>query len=362
MTTDPTSSRRAFLTGQPVDASATAEPDAGQTASPATSGQPGGDRFLVQFSREAMACRFAVFLNAGQYSQGPQAALDALERVDRLEAQMTIYRADSELAEINRRAAGGAVAVESELFRLFERCQQLHADTDGAFDITSTPLTRLWGFYRRQGRLPAAAEIEQARAQVGSQHVELDSERRTVRFLRPGVELNLGSIGKGYALDCCAAALEAEGVEHFLMHGGQSSVLARGSHASRTAAGGWVVGVGHPLRPERLLAELYVRNRGLGTSGSGTQFFRFEGRRFGHILDPRTGWPAEGVFSVTVVAPTAAEADALATAFYVAGVDTAQHYCQQHSDVGMLMLLPSRDGSRVELATANLAENDFRAL
>jgi thiamine biosynthesis lipoprotein len=127
-------------------------------------------------------------------------------------------------------------------------------------------------------------------------------------------------------------------------------------------SGGWVIGIGHPLRPERRLAELLVRNRAAGTSGAAFQFFRHAGKRYGHILDPRTGVPAEGVFSVTVLAPSATLADALSTAFYVMGFDAAVGYCERHSEVGFLMLLPAESGSAVELATCGLEDSCWRLM
>jgi thiamine biosynthesis lipoprotein len=260
---------------------------------------------------------------------------------------------DEQIADINRSprvSRGCRIAVAR---RDLER-------EGGAFDITSGPLTRVWGFNRRTGAVPTAHELAAAIEHVGSQQLELDATRRTVRFLADGMELNLGAIGKGYALDCAAAALQADGVHDFLWHGGQSSVLARGSRCvSGDAKGGWSVGLNNPLGGAARLAEVFLRDRALATSGSSQQFFRHRGKRYGHILDPRTGWPAEGVFSATVRA-TAAEADALSTAFYVLGVETALEYCRSHAAIAALLLVPSRDGSAVELATAGLRDEDWR--
>ena len=123
-----------------------------------------------------------------------------------------------------------------------------------------------------------------------------------------------------------------------------------------------MVGVRHPLRVDRRLAELRLRNQALGTSGSGTQFFRHQGKRYGHILDPRTGQPAEEVLSVTVMAPTAASADALSTAFYTLGPDAALDYCESRPEIGMLMMVPSRDGHTFDIATAGIAAEDLKVL
>ena len=177
------------------------------------------------------------------------------------------------------------------------------------------------------------------------------------------MELNLGSIGKGYALDRCRELLEAGGMTDFLLHGGQSSLLARGS---RNPGGdeGWWIGVRDPLRPGGRLGLLRLHDRALGTSGTGTQFFYHAGRRYGHILDPRTGQPAEGVLSSTVLARTAAEADALSTAFYVLGPTAALEYCRRygemHGGLSALLVVPGPRPGGAEIVTYGLDEGDWR--
>lgn len=334
--------------------------DAANTAAAPLSerGPISGESYLVQLSRPAMACRFEITLNAGQHEEGSEAALAALDLIEELEAQLTVYRDTSEIAHINRFAAEQPAPVETRLFELLTTAVRLSAETGGAFDITSGPLTKIWGFYRRNGAIPAACELSTAMQTVGSRMLALDGERQTIRFARRGMELNLGAIGKGYALDRAAERMAAAGVDNFLVHGGQSSVLARGSRGGAT--GGWSVGIGHPLKPDRRLAEVWLRDRALATSGASHQFFRHQGKRYGHILDPRTGWPAEGVLSSTVLAPTAAEADALSTAFYALGVAETIAWCREHPSVGALLVHSSPDGSSIEITICGLTENDWR--
>jgi thiamine biosynthesis lipoprotein len=186
------------------------------------------------------------------------------------------------------------------------------------------------------------------------QFVQLDLCQRTVRYLREGVEINLGSIGKGYALDEVGRLLrERWGVSAGLVHGGHSSVLAVGAQPGQER--GWPVGVAHPWEPRRL-AVLHLRDRALGTSAATFRHLEYNGRKLGHILDPRTGWPAEGLASVTVTAPTAAEADALATAFYILGVDWARDYCAGHPEIGGVLL--PQDGETAVVGHA-LSEVEF---
>lgn len=306
--------------------------------------------YLVQISRRAMATDFQIYLNAQHDDDAAEAAVEALDLVDLLEDQMTVYREHSEISEINRRAFAEAVVVEPLLFELLCHAANLSRETSGAFDITSGPLSKLWGFHRRQGRFPQQHEIEEVLNRVGSQHLELDRSGWTIRFLHEGVEINLGAIGKGYALDRCSELLREADVNDFLMHGGQSSIVAFGSRAGiAEEQSGWKVAVRHPLKPDIRVAELRLRNQALGTSGSGTQFFHHRGQRYGHVLDPRTGWPAQGVLSATVLAASAADADALATAFYVTGIDGAAAYCRDHPGISALLICPTQRSGGISL-------------
>lgn len=350
----PSSTRREFLSGKAAVDSLGNLVDAAADAAPPLSLS---DSYLIHFGRRAMACQFEVFLNAGQYPEATSAALAALDLIDGLEAQMTAYQETSEISQINRLAAEGPVLVEPQLLELLRYALQLHAETAGAYDITSGPLSKVWGFFRRQGQLPDNAALEQTLALVGSQHVEIDAAGQTIRFQRAGMELNLGSIGKGYALDRAADVLTKAGIGDFFWHGGQSSILARGSRAG--SEGGWLVSLGDPLRPGKQLMQLRLQNRAMGTSGAGTQFFRHEGRRYGHILDPRTGWPAEGVYSASALAPTAAQADALATAFYVMGPEATLEYCGRHPDIAAVMVCPAEGRSGLEIITAGRADGEL---
>jgi thiamine biosynthesis lipoprotein len=293
--------------------------------------------YWIRVQRRAMACRFEVTLS-GEHGHHVPAAREGLDEVDRLESVLTVFRDTSDLVRLNRGASDGPVPVDDDLFALFRLCRQLHADTGGAFDVTSTPLSRCWGFLRREGRLPGSEEIAGARALVGMDGVELDEAARTVRFRRPGMELNLGSIGKGYALGRVGTLLRRRGVSDALVSAGGSSVLALGGNDE-----GWVVDLRSRQVKRDRLARLRLRDVALGTSGAGEQFVEIAGTRYGHVLDPRTGFPASGVLSASVVTAEPAVADALSTAFLVGGAELARRYCEDHP--GTLALVTSDDGS-----------------
>jgi FAD:protein FMN transferase len=359
MSDRPQSSRRDFLRGRAVvDVLAQAVAgavDAGEGGENANlennsaTSHSCGPGHVTSLRRRAMACDFEVQLADGRQEGALAAVLEAFDLVESLETQMTVYRATSEVLEINRAAADGPVAVEPRLFAMFELAERLNRETDGAFDITSGPLSEAWGFSRREGRVPSEAEIAEALGRVGMQDVVLDAAQGTIAFRRRGLSLHLNSIGKGYALDRMAEVLAGQGVENFLLHGGRSSVLARGGSSGNTAPGNadpnWVIGLPHPLRPGERVIEIPLADRALGTSGSGTQFFEHGGRRYGHLLDPRTGWPAEGVYTATAIAPTAAEADALSTAFYVMGPEQTGLYCATRPEIGAVLVCPAPDSN-----------------
>ena len=279
------------------------------------------DLHTIVVGREAMGCRFEVAFNAGEHADATELGIDALDVVDAIEDRLTVYRDTSELARLNAAAASGWQTVSEDLFTLLARSRELHDATLGAYDIAAGSLVRTWGFLRRQGRTPDDDVLAAARAASGMHLVELDAAGRRVRFTRPGVEINPGAIGKGWAIDAAMSRLRDAGVQSALVHGGQSSVRAAGIQGPTTPGRrGWRVGLAHPLRPGRRLATFTLVDRALGTSGSGTQFFIDRGRRLGHILDPRTGRPAESsLIAVSVRAATSQRASALATGFFVLG-------------------------------------------
>jgi thiamine biosynthesis lipoprotein len=315
---------------------------------------PEGDLHTLVVGRDAMACRFELVFNAGEMADATAVAVEALDLVDGIEASITVYRDSSDLARLNAAAAEGWQPVDAELLRLLVLARDLHARTGGAFDMAAGALVRTWGFLRRQGRTPEPAELEAARAASGMRHVEIDEAAGRVRFTRPGVELNPGAIGKGFALDCVMDRLRDAGVENVMVHGGSSSVRARGVHGpGLPGRRGWPVGLRHPLRPGRRLATLFLADAALGTSGSGTQFFIDRGRRLGHILDPRSGRPAAGVISATVIAPTAAEADSLSTALYVLGPPGLATIAPAGGEVAAILVTPGAGGG-LRVVAANL--------
>ncbi len=292
--------------------------EASERASGVTSRAADDDpSLLMQVSRRAMATEFVVMLPARE-ADAVETVVMQLEQLDSIEQSLTIYRDDSEISRVNRLASHELVELTKPTFELLERAITWSKRTLGAFDITAGPLVDVWGFTRRSGRKPQADEINAALRLVGYQHIELDPNQRTAQFSKSGMSINLGAIGKGEALDRIASSLNSHGLTDFLIHGGNSSVLARGDQIAGSGMG-WAVGLAHPTKAPRRIAGLWLKDKAIATSGSGKQFFHHRGRRYGHVIDPRTGYPAGDLLSLTVLMDSAADADACATGLYVAG-------------------------------------------
>jgi thiamine biosynthesis lipoprotein len=286
-------------------------------------------------------------------------ACRALDLIDALEAQLTVYRDDSEVSRLNATAHLSPVGVEADLFELLEIAVGLSQKTAGAYDVTAGPLSEAWGFVKGPKRVPDPAALAEARACTGWQHLQLDEQRRSVAFDREGVRINLGSIGKGYAIDRAIAVIDAHWwPTSALIHGGRSSAYALGSPPGRLG-GRWEVALRNPFQPESPLGTIRLRNRALGTSGSAFQQFEIDGKVYGHIIDPRTGEPARGPASVTVLAPSAALADAVSTAFYLLGTEAARAFIADHPEFGAVIVERPDADSPVGLQILGLDEHDF---
>jgi thiamine biosynthesis lipoprotein len=314
---------------------------------------------LINASRPAMGSYFEIRVPA-QVPGAAELASRALDIVDDVEDQLTVYRDDSEIARLNAEAHLGPIAVEPGLFAIIQQAVTLWQETGGAYDLTAGALSLAWGFTRGPRRVPDAATLADARARTGSQHLRLDPVGRTIGFDRPGVILNFGSIGKGYAIDRAADLIRGHWYPTAaVIHGGRSSLYALGSPPDQFG-GRWSVAIRNPLDPESPIGTVRLRNRGMGTSGASFQRFEEGGRVYGHLIDPRTGEPPEdGPLSVTVLAPTAAEADALSTAFYLLGPAASAAYVAEHPGIGVLMLLKTNDPTWPSVLTWGVTIADF---
>jgi FAD:protein FMN transferase len=267
----------------------------------------------VALATEAMATRFELILPGDDVVRLRAAGEEALREIERAEALLSRFRATSPIARVNAAAGGPPVRVDPRVLRLLERAREISVLTEGAFDPTVGPLLRAWGFADGGGHPPEAGAVDRARRLVGMDRVEVDKERSTVRLPQAGMELDLGSIGKGWAIDAAIGALLEQGVASGFLHGGTSSVHVLGR---RGGSGCWRVGWRVPGEPEPRVVELAAA---FSVSAPHGKAFEVDGRSFGHVLDPRSGAPTSGAASAAVRGPSSALCDALSTALLVLG-------------------------------------------
>lgn len=272
----------------------------------------------VRLAIEAMATRFELVLApepGGREDRVRAIGEEALAEIARLETRLSAYRPDSDISWCNAHAGQRAVTVEPTLFALLQRCLALSAAAGGAFDITIGPLMRAWKFVGDSGAVPTADAVADARGRVGYRHVRLDAEASSIRFARLGMGLDLGAAGKGYAIDEAIGVLRAHGCTSALLHGGTSSVHAIGRPPDGDA---WKIAWSPPGGPERVFE---LRDSALSVSAAHGKAFCQDGRQYGHVIDPCTGWPGGAATSAVVTGPGSLECDALSTALLVLGAD-----------------------------------------
>lgn len=274
----------------------------------------GGTRF--EFTEPHMGTRFRLVFYAHDEAVARAAAKSAFGRVAALNECMSDYKPGSELMRLCARAGGNALPVSGDLFFVLEKAQEVARRSDGAFDVTVGPVVRLWRQARRTQRLPDPEKLARARALVGWKNVRLDARGRTVQLLKPGMQLDLGGIAKGYAADEALAALAKHGVTRALVAAGGDIAVG----APPPGADGWDVAIA-PLDPEEEKAprHLRLRDAAVSTSGDAEQHVVIDGTRYSHIVDPRTGLGLVGRSNVTVVARRGIDADSLTKVASVLG-------------------------------------------
>ena len=272
-----------------------------------------------------------------------QVVNEVFEEIDRLDAQMSNYRPESELSGINRNAARRPVLVEPRLFQLLQDSLRYSEETAGAFDVTVGPLMSAWGFFRGQGRVPTRAELAEVLKRVGYRHLKLDQAQRQIQFDAEGIGLDLGGMAKGYAVDQAVEILRANGVSSALVSSGTSTLYALGAPPGER---GWKITVRDPYEAKKVGDVVYLNNYSLSVSGNYEKFFKLAGKTYCHIMDPRNGRPVKNMLSTVVLAPRATQSDALSTAFFVLGVAGSRKYLATHPDLKILFYQPTATKER----------------
>ena len=281
---------------------------------------------VAAFGRDETARRIAI-----------DEAFAAMVEVDRL---MSNYRGDSELSRLNAWAARAAVRVSDPLFAVLDAARRVSVASHGAFDVTVGPLVKSWGFFDKRPHVPAASELAAIRPLVDYRNLIIDARERTVRFTRPGVEIDLGGIAKGFAVELAANVLRRHGLSGMVDAGGNQYLLGTlpGKHV-------WTIGITHPDRAGDLLGEVDVREGSVSTSSGSANFLVAGGRRYGHILDPRSLQPSAAALSVTIVSPDATLGDAMSKAVFVLGPKDGIALIDSYSDMSGVVAYRKADDS-----------------
>jgi thiamine biosynthesis lipoprotein len=258
------------------------------------------------------------------------AVIAEMERVDR---DMSTYKPDSEVSQVNAQAAKGPMKISAELFELLTTALEYSRITGGAFDITYASVGFMYDFRARQK--PTEQQIKSLLPAVNYRHVVLDEKNRTVRFTQSGVRIDLGGIGKGHAVDRGITILKSLGIEHALVTaGGDSRII--GDRFGKP----WIIGIRHPDNKDKVIAKIPLADTAISTSGDYERYFDEDGKRYHHIIDPRTGHSASKVRSATILADTATRTDGLSKTAFVLGAEAAMKIYNQLEDVDAILITP----------------------
>nr|WP_319512335.1 FAD:protein FMN transferase [uncultured Draconibacterium sp.] len=264
-----------------------------------------------------MGSRFDITVVANSEQEGNGYIDMAVEEIQRIEKLISSWDANSETSAINKNAGIQPVKVSPELFALIERAIRISELTDGAFDISYASMDRIWQFDGSMTAMPSEATIAASVAKVGYQNIVLDKEVSTVFLKKEGMKIGFGAVGKGYAADKAKALLMSKGVSAGIINAsGDMNTWGKQPDGSY-----WKVAITNPMNKDKAFALLPIKNGAVVTSGDYEKYVKFNGIRYAHIIDPRTGYPAHGIISATVFAPKAELADALATSVFVMGID-----------------------------------------
>lgn len=303
-----------------------------------------GEVQRFEFKQPHMGTLFTITLYAPQEATAREASDAAFARIATLEQMMTDYNPESELMQLCQKVAGRPVRVSDELFEVLQRSQRLAELTDGAFDVTIGPVVRLWRRARRTETLPSPQMLARARESVGWRKLKLDQQHKTVTLTAPNMQLDLGGIAKGYAANQALEILNSRGLSRALVAASGDIAIGDPPPGKR----GWSIGVGALDRGQSgLVRNLLLRNAAVSTSGDTEQFVEIEGRRYSHIVDPRTGLGLTERLQVTIVARSVTDTDSFATAVGILGVERGLALIE--SQTGMSAIILRKDGEKTEV-------------
>jgi thiamine biosynthesis lipoprotein len=293
------------------------------------------------FTEPHMGTQFKIIVYAADESSAKQAVKAAFARIAELDAIMSDYRPASELMQLCKKAGGAPVHVSDDLFTVLARAQEVSKRSDGAFDATVGPVVRLWRRARRTHKLPDAEDLAKARSLVGYEKMRLDPRAQTVQLLKAGMQLDLGGIGKGYAADAALAVLKEHGITRALV-AASGDIAVSGPPPD---AEGWRIGIAPLTDPDSKPSRyLLLHDAGVSTSGDAEQYVEIDGKRYSHIVDPKTGIGLVGRMSVTVVAPNDTTADSLTKVVALLGPERGLRVIDETEGVAALFIRLTEKG------------------
>lgn len=329
----------------------------------------------IRAARKAMATRFEIILHSHQRKDWLQSvAEEILDEIDRIESQLSRYMPTSQIARANRLAALQPVKLDPQVFQLLEDCIQWHQQTRGAFDITAGPLLKCWGFTDGQYREPSRDTIESTLEHVGIHHIQLEPGSHTISFDTEGVTLDLGAVGKGYAMERAKEILADYEIESAILHGGTSTICAVGTPPDDVA---WHVGI---VRPEKdlaspfadrsataqpssvsdLLTSVALTDASLSISAVWGKSFQSGDRTFGHIIDPRNGYPVSDQWLTAIVHENALSSDVLTTAMLVDGTQLNENLSEHLMGKQWLMIQQGEEKDTYEVVSQGMGHNPIQ--
>lgn len=281
-----------------------------------------------------MGSRFDITVVAKQQSEAAVFMAMAVEEITRIEKLISSWDPNSQTSFINKNAGISPVKVPKELFDLIQRCIVISKITDGAFDISYASMDRIWTFDGSMKMMPNNAKILNSVRNVGYKNIRLDTKTQQVFLLKKGMKIGFGGIGKGYAADCAKELLKSKGVHAGIINAA-GDMNTWGKQANGTP---WKVAITNPMDKNKAFATLPISNRAVVTSGNYEKFVLFEGKRYTHIINPKTGMPSSGIISVTIFSDKAELADALATAVFVMGIEVGLDRINQLPNVECILI------------------------
>ena len=315
-------------------------------------GGTGQKRELTLFKKAAlsMGTVFEITAYVSDKYKADKAFNDVFKEINRLDYLMSNYKEESELSKVNKYAASEPTDCDNELAYVIEQSLRYSDITDGAFDITVGPLMKKWGFFKEQGKIPGKEELESVLKSVSYKNIIIEEKikkslfrdpgvAKTVSFRNSGTQIDLGGIGKGYAVDMAIRVLQGNRIHSALINFA-GNIYAYGTPPGKDS---WVIGLQHPRKGERLLGSFEIKDKAVSTSGDYEKFFTIDGERYSHIIDPRTGYPVKGIVSVTIVTDNATRADALSTGVFVLGLEKGMDLIEKLADVEGVIIYEDAD-------------------